>query len=164
MLVSKIQTYLSDKMHLKKVIRNKHAILQGSILGPILFLCFINDLPLCIDLFTLLFADDTASLSSGPELKPLLNKVNAELKKLSKWFRANRMAVNVNKTKYMIFKTKGKKVQLNDEEGIFYDDNDDSSPYDQTKVTKLDRVYNDNPNHSDRTYTTGYLLGRAPIL
>jgi hypothetical protein len=128
------------------------SILQGNILGPILFLCFINDLPQCIDLFTLLFADDTASLSSGPELGPLLNKVNNELKKLASWFRANRMAVNVSKTKYMIFKNKGKKIQLNDNEGVFYDDNDDSEPYDNNKISKLDRVYNDNPNVNDRTY------------
>jgi hypothetical protein len=128
------------------------SILQGSILGPILFLCFINDLPRCIDLFTLLFADDTASLSSGPELGPLLNKVNIELKKLAAWFRANRMAVNVGKTKYIIFKSKGRRINLNDDEGIFYDDNDDSEPYDNSKVSRLDRVFNDNPNPNDRTY------------
>jgi hypothetical protein len=128
------------------------SILQGSILGPILFLCFINDLPNCVDLFTLLFADDTASLSSGPELDPLLTKVNNELKKMAAWFRANRMAVNVSKTKYIIFKSRGKAIKLNDDEGIFYDDNDDSEPHDPSKITKLDRVYNDNPNQADKTY------------
>jgi hypothetical protein len=128
------------------------SILQGSILGPILFLCFINDLPSCVDLFTLLFADDTASLSSGPELRPLLNKVNTELKKIAAWFRANKMAVNVSKTKYIIFKSRGRKIDINDEEGIFYDDNDDSEPHDPKKVVRLDRVFNDNPVHSDRTY------------
>jgi hypothetical protein len=128
------------------------SILQGSILGPILFLCFINDLPRCIDLFTLLFADDTASLSSGPELGPLLTKVNNELKNLAAWFRANKMAVNVSKTKYIIFKNKSKKINLHDDEGIYYDDNDDIEPYDVNKVSKLDRIYNDNPNPGDRTY------------
>jgi hypothetical protein len=54
-------------------------ILQGSISGPILFLCFINDLPICTDLLALLFADDMAGLLSGPELGPLLNKANLEL-------------------------------------------------------------------------------------
>jgi hypothetical protein len=79
------------------------SILQGSILGPILFLCFINDLPNCTDLLTLLFAD-TAGLVSGPELRPLIQKANLELQKIGTWFRANKMAVNVSKTKYIIFK------------------------------------------------------------
>jgi ribonucleases P/MRP protein subunit RPP40 len=82
------------------------SILQRSILGPILFLCFINDLPNYTDLLTLMFTDDTAGFSSGPKLKPLIQKVNAELQKLSVLFRANKMAVNVSKTKYIIFKPK----------------------------------------------------------
>jgi Reverse transcriptase (RNA-dependent DNA polymerase) len=73
------------------------SILQGSILGPILFLCFINDLPNCNEILALIFADDTACLLSGPELQPLISKSNKELQKLSMWFRANRMAVNVSK-------------------------------------------------------------------
>jgi hypothetical protein len=73
------------------------SILQGSKLWPILFLCFINDLPNCIDMLALLFADDTAGLLSGPELQPLIEKANLELQKLSVWFRANKMAVNVKK-------------------------------------------------------------------
>jgi sarcosine oxidase/L-pipecolate oxidase len=80
------------------------SIMQGSILGPILFLCFINDMPNCTELLSLLFADDTACLTSGPDLKAVISKANTELQKISQWFRANKMAVNVSKTKYIIFK------------------------------------------------------------
>jgi hypothetical protein len=54
-------------------------------------------------MLSLLFADDTACLTSGPDLKAVIDKANTELQKLSAWFRANKMAVNVNKTKYIIF-------------------------------------------------------------
>jgi Reverse transcriptase (RNA-dependent DNA polymerase) len=76
------------------------SVIQGSILGPILFLCFINDLYHCTNLFSLLFADDTAGLKSGANLQQLIDETNVELKKIAKWFRANKMAVNVGKTKY----------------------------------------------------------------
>jgi hypothetical protein len=128
------------------------SILQGSILGPILFLCFINDLPSCTDLLALLFADDTAGLLSGPELGPLLNKANTELQKIGAWFRANKMAVNVSKTKYIIFKNRGKKISLNNDEGVFFNNNDPLGPQDESKIYKLDRIYDDNPVAQDRTY------------
>jgi hypothetical protein len=128
------------------------SILQGSILGPILFLCFINDLPNCTDLFSLLFADDTAALTSGPELLPVLEKANLELQKIGMWFRANKMAVNVSKTKFVIFKPKGKKVELNDDQGIFFNNNDLNVPQDPHKIYKLDRIYDNNPVPQNRSY------------
>jgi hypothetical protein len=68
--------------NLSDVLNLTISILQGSILGPILFLCFINDLPNCTELLSLLFADDTAALTSGPELQPVLDKANHELQKI----------------------------------------------------------------------------------
>ena len=88
------------------------SVLQGSILGPILFLCYINDLPNATELLTFLFADDTSGLIYGDNLKELVAKMNTEINKLANWFRANKMALNVSKTKFIIFHTKGKKVDL----------------------------------------------------
>ena len=89
------------------------SILQGSILGPILFLCFINDLHHVTSLLTLMFADDTFSLESGNDLNTLILNVNLEINKMAIWFRANKLAVNISKTKYMIFRMKGKKIEAN---------------------------------------------------
>jgi hypothetical protein len=128
------------------------SVLQGSILGPILFLCYINDLPNSTDLLSLLFADDTAGLTSGPVLKTVLNKANLELKKIATWFRANKMAVNVSKTKFIVFKQKDVKVEISDEDWIYYNNNDDSMPTNPQKIFKLDRISNDNPVLGDRHY------------
>ena len=76
---------------------------QGSILGPILFLIYINDLKNCTDLFTLLFADDSNFLISGKNFTEIKLKLNNELKKISDWFRSNQMSLNPDKTKIMIF-------------------------------------------------------------
>jgi len=77
---------------------------QGSILGPILFLLYINDLHDCSNLLKLLlFADDTTIIYSSNDLDSLLTTINKELLSLSEWFNLNRLSLNVSKTNYMIF-------------------------------------------------------------
>ena len=85
------------------------SVLQGTTLGPILFLCYINDIYTATTLATYLFADDTTCLAKNKNLNALIDYVNIELRKLSNWFDSNKMAINVSKTKYIIFRTKGKK-------------------------------------------------------
>jgi len=129
------------------------SVLQGSILGPILFLCFINDLHTATDLFTLLFADDTAALDSDHDIVTLVTRVNIEIQKLANWFRANRMAVNIGKTKYIIFRPKGQRIDIDlDNKGLLYNDNEIGHTNDITKISKLGRIYNDNPDSKERTY------------
>jgi hypothetical protein len=60
----------------------KISILQGSILGPILFLCYINDLHTVTSLLTLMYADDTFTLDAGEDLNNLIQHVNNEINKL----------------------------------------------------------------------------------
>ncbi len=69
------------------------------------------DLPCATDLLTKLFADDTTGLGSSFDLPSLITRVQNELTKLSHWFIANKMFLNVSKTKYIIFHVQGKRTE-----------------------------------------------------
>ena len=77
---------------------------QGSILGPILFLIYVNDICNATPLNILSFADDTTISTSSHNIHTLYNKMNTELAQLDDWFRANKLCLNVKKTKYMLFR------------------------------------------------------------
>lgn len=79
---------------------------QGSNLGPLLFLLYINDLAqISTSLYFVLFADDTSIFQSGTSWTTLVECINAELNKVNDWFVANKLTLNINKTNYIVFKS-----------------------------------------------------------
>lgn len=80
---------------------------QGSILGPLLFCIYINDLSDSLNISnTILYADDTTISLSDKSLPSLLLKLNNELAKVVEWCQLNHLILNPVKTQFMIFKTK----------------------------------------------------------
>ena len=91
----------------------KCGVPQGSILGPLLFLLYLNDLcnvSKALDFIP--FADDTNIFFSHNDPNQLMEIVNNELKKLSSWFEANKLSIKIKKSNLILFKTKQNKQKL----------------------------------------------------
>ena len=115
-----LESYFSERKQYIEVEGQKKSFLnitcgvpQGSILGPLLFLLYINDLCKASNIITpIMFADDTNLFYSNKNIKILFKEMNIELKNISEWLRANKLSINIDKTNFILFHSNRDKDHL----------------------------------------------------
>jgi len=115
-----IKSFLTDRKqfvsingHTSSQLSIKCGVPQGSTLGPLLFLIYINDLNRSLKLSVAShFADDTCIMYASNKLKTLETILNTDLKYASEWLKANRLSLNVGKTKLLLFHSKQSNFNL----------------------------------------------------
>ncbi|CAB4042443.1 Hypothetical predicted protein, partial [Paramuricea clavata] len=95
----------------------------GSILGPLLFLIYINDLPNCLQQSTArMFADDTNITVSGKSIKEAEVAVNVDLNNIREWLLSNRLSLNLVKTEYLLIGSRHNINTLEEQPRVFIGD------------------------------------------
>ena len=87
---------------------------QGSILGPLLFLCYINDMSLSVNCRLYLYADDSALLVRGKNPNLIAQSLSKNLESCKDWLNDNKLSLHLGKTESILFGTKRKLKQVND--------------------------------------------------
>ena len=112
-----LKNYLSDRSqyvefngHISNTLPISTGVPQGSVLGPLLFLIYTNDLPLVSHIFDMLMYADDTTLYCNINQTITAETINKELIKISQWLGANKLSLNVAKTKFMVFHASKKSV------------------------------------------------------
>ena len=117
--VNWFQSYLSDRQQIVDVngiLSNAKDVTcgvpQGSILGPLLFLIYVNDMPGAVKCKLLLYADDSALMVSGRKVTEIETTLTVELTSIHKWLVDNKLSLHLGKTNTILFGSK-KRIQQN---------------------------------------------------
>ena len=116
------KSYLTNRMqrcnvnnHLSSASPLNCGVPQGSIIGPLLFLIYINDLPNCLNVGTpRMYADDTNVTFSAATIPDLESQINSDLNFIDRWLKANKLSLNVAKTEFMVISSRQKLQSIND--------------------------------------------------
>ena len=113
------ENYLSNRTQFVDFEGNKSSnqdihcdVPQGSFLGPLLYLVYVNDISSSCRCNILSFADDTTIYLSDSDINTLYANANIEINNLYKWFCANKLSLNANKTKYIIIRPQQRRCSL----------------------------------------------------
>ena len=120
-LLEILKSYLENRVQQVEVNNNVSQIKeinlgvpQGSILGPLLFIIYINDLPNISHLASFyLFADDTAVIVKGHNYLDLQHKIDNIIPNLLRWFLSNRLSLNASKTYYQLYSLFARSTEIN---------------------------------------------------
>jgi hypothetical protein len=114
------QNYLTDRTQYVEIEGSRSTsrqlqcgVPQGSILGPLLYLIYVNDISKSSNSHILSFADDTTMYVSDPDVNLLYKKAETEVNNLFNWFCANKLSLNSTKTKYIVIRPNTKQLNLN---------------------------------------------------
>ena len=111
--------YTTLNTHRSPLLQITSGVPQGSVLGPFLFILFINDLPITTGMKTILFADDACLNYSHSSIDHIEAHVNTELEKVRQWMEYNKLSLNTSKTNYVLFHRKKKALGIT----LKYDNN-----------------------------------------
>ena len=109
--LNKRKQYVSFKGYDSHTLDIDCGVPQGSVLGPLLFIIYSNDLPKSIKSSSILFADDTTVYLTGKDKTKLFFDMKNDLVNLIDWFRANKLSLNISKTNYVLFTPKRIKIE-----------------------------------------------------
>ena len=128
-------SYVNEKLSQK--LKIEQGVPQGSILGPLLFNTFINDLVNVSNVLSyLLYADDSNMFHTDHNMQNLVSEMNTELRKISEWFIVNQLVINMDKTHFVIFSRK----RIHDDVTLFLN----GVRLKEKKITKFLGIFIDN--------------------